>query len=181
MIFGTANCSTHWLCCWVFPWDIRLRVKSACVMWRWDELRRMQRGGQPANWPEPTWTNSSTELQHWTPAVNSSSCSFIHPEEINFTIFSKRTFPLLSAFDEAFFWLIFQFQYFLFQKQAHFCIWMRCNLKRESSISEAQKINTLLAENRGTFPTRWCYSHILWAPGAIYSNYQKWVLHLQND
>lgn len=150
MIHGTTNCSTHWLRCWVFSWDIRPRVKSARVMWRWDELRRMQWGGQPANWPEPTWSNCSTELQHWTAALNSSSCSFIHPEEMNFTIFSKWTFPPLMKY--FFFRPLFQFQYFLFHKQAHFCVRMRCNLKR----------NTL--ENRGTFPTRWCSSHILCPP-----------------
>lgn len=97
MIFGTANRSTHWLCCWVLPWDIRLRVKSACVMWRWDELRRMQRGGQPANWPEPTWTNSSTQLQHSTPAVELQQL-FLHPSWGKWTWQSSQNGPFLLFF-----------------------------------------------------------------------------------
>lgn len=103
MIFGTANCSTHWLWCWVFSWDIRLRVKSACVMWRWDELRRMQ-------WRRSTSKLARTnlnQLQHWTAALNCSTelqQLFLHPSWGN-ELHNLLKMDL-SSFDEAFFFFL---------------------------------------------------------------------------
>lgn len=125
--------------------------KCLChVTMRWTQKNAVRRSTSKL-----AWTNSITELQHFT------SCSFVHPEKMNFRIFSKWTFPLLMR---RLFLTAPPILMFSFQKQAHFCIsiWCNLNLKFESRASLILRKQTSLAENRGTFTTRWCYSHILW-------------------
>lgn len=153
--------------------------------WEWkvlvscdDEMNSEEcsEGGQPANWPEPTWTNCSTELQHWTAAVVPSSILR------KWTSQSSQNGPFLFWWSFFFFCLLFQFQYFFISETSRFLSLdaVQFELKVEHLWGSEKKLFTG-GEQRNISNTVMLLPHLVGPPLQFTAITKKLVLHLQND